>query len=107
MAIGEILGIIAGIFSFSAYLFYIVAILKGYTRPSRASWFIWAAIGIILAVSYRASGAENTIWVAVSEAIAPTMIAILAIKYGEGGAKPIDIFAFGGAIFSLLLLMES
>lgn len=98
-----IFGIIAGIFSFSAYLFYIVAILKGRTKPSRATWFIWAAIGIILAISYRASGAEDTIWVAVSEAIAPTIIALLAIKYGVGGAEKLDIICFIGSIFSLFL----
>ncbi|PIR40356.1 MAG: hypothetical protein COV33_00150 [Candidatus Zambryskibacteria bacterium CG10_big_fil_rev_8_21_14_0_10_34_34] len=96
-------GIIAGIFSFSAYLFYIVAILKGKTKPSRATWFIWAFIGIILAISYRASGAEDTIWVAVSEAIAPTIIALLTIKYGVGGTEKIDIIAFIGALISLIL----
>jgi len=103
MAFYELFGIVAGIFSFSAYLFYIVAIWKGYTRPSRTTWFIWAFVGIILAFTYRASGAESTIWVAVSEAIAPTIIAILAIKYGHGGADMVDIFAFAGSLFSLFL----
>ncbi len=99
----EIFGIAAGIFSFSAYIFYIVAIIKGHTKPSRSTWFIWAFIGIVLAISYRASGAGDTVWVSVSEAIAPTIIAILAIKYGTGGADKIDIIAFIGAIISLLL----
>ena len=103
MSIGAVFGILAGIFSFSAYLFYIVAIIKGYTKPSRASWFIWAGIGIILAFSYRASGAEDTIWVAVSEAIAPMVIALLSIKYGVGGAEKIDIFALVGSLCSLFL----
>ncbi|MEK9178005.1 MAG: hypothetical protein AAB777_02705 [Patescibacteria group bacterium] len=98
-----ILGIVAGIFSFSAYLFYIVAIIKGKTKPSRATWFIWAVMGIILAISYRASGAEDTMWVAVSEAVAPTIIALLAIKYGVGGAEKIDIICFIGSLFSLFL----
>lgn len=98
-----IFGIIAGILSFSAYLFYIVAIIKGKTKPSRATWFIWAFVGIILAISYKASGAEDTVWVAVSEAIAPTIIALLAIKYGVGGTEKIDIIAFIGAIISLFL----
>ncbi len=96
-------GIIAGILSFSAYLFYITAILKRQTKPSRATWFIWAVMGIILAVSYRASGAEDTIWVAVSEAVAPTIIALLAIKYGVGGAEKTDIICFFGSLFSLFL----
>ncbi len=43
-----VFGIIAGILSFSAYIFYIAAILKGTTRPNRATWFIWSAIGVII-----------------------------------------------------------
>lgn len=96
-------GILAGILSFSAYLFYIVAILKGTTKPSRSTWFIWAFVGIVLAISYKASGAEATIWVAVSEAVAPTIIALLAIRYGVGGTEKIDVVAFAGALVSLLL----
>lgn len=96
-------GIVAGIFSFSAYFFYIAAILKGKTRPSRSTWIIWAFIGIILAISYKESGAEDTVWVAVSEAIAPTIIALLALKYGKGGTERTDILAFVGSFFSLIL----
>jgi hypothetical protein len=98
-----IFGIIAGILSFSAYLFYIVAIIKGKTKPSRATWFIWAFVGIITAFSYKASGAVDTLWVAVSEAIAPAIIATLAIKYGVGGTEKIDKIAFAGSLFSLIL----
>lgn len=98
-----IFGILAGIISFSAYLFYIIGILKGRTKPSRTTWFIWSFVGIVLAISYKASGAEDTAWVAISEAIAPTIIALLAIKYGTGGTEKIDIIAFIGAIVSILL----
>lgn len=98
-----IFGIIAGILSFSAYLFYIAAIIKGTTKPSRSTWFIWSFIGLMLAISYKASGAEDTIWVPVSEAIAPTIIALLSIKYGVGGKDKIDILAFAGSAFSLIL----
>ncbi len=96
-------GVVAGFFSFSAYIFYIRAILKGTTKPSRSTWFIWAFIGIVLAFSYRASGAEDTVWVAVSEAIAPTIIALLSIKYGVGGTEKTDIISFAGSALSLLL----
>ncbi len=96
-------GIAAGILSFSAYIFYIVAIIRGTTKPSRTTWIIWAVIGIILAFSYKASGAEDTVWVAVSEAIAPTFIALLALKYGVGGTDKIDVFCFLASLFSLVL----
>lgn len=96
-------GILAGIVSFSAYFFYMYAIIKGYTKPSRSTWFIWAFVGIITAFSYKASGAVDTLWVAISEATAPTIIALLAIKYGVGGLEKIDKIAFLGSTLSLIL----
>lgn len=99
----EIFGILAGIFSFSAYIFYIFAIVRGTTKPQRATWIIWAVIGLILAFSYKSSGAEDTIWVPMSEGIAPTIIAILSLKYGVGGKDKMDIFCFAASLFSLVL----
>lgn len=96
-------GITAGVLSFSAYLFYIRAILRGQTKPNRATWFIWSIIGLILVFSYRASGAEDTIWVPVSEAIAPTIIALLSIKYGVGGTDKLDIICLIASFISLLM----
>ncbi len=98
-----VFGIVAGILSFSAYLFYIRTILKGETKPNRATWFIWSIIGVILVFSYKASGAEETIWVPVSEAIAPTIIALLSIKYGVGGTDKLDIICLIASFISLLM----
>ncbi|MEI6528551.1 MAG: hypothetical protein WCO10_02670 [bacterium] len=80
-----VLGIVAGVIAFIAYVVYIKAILKGETKPNRATWFIWSFVGLVLATSYYYSGAENTIWVPFVEFIGPLAIAILSIKYGEGG----------------------
>lgn len=102
IAFSGIFGIAAGILSFCAYLFYIVAIIKGTTKPNRATWFILALVGIITSVSYKFSGADNTIWVSVSHAIASSIIALLAIKYGVGGWEKTDMIAFAGAIISLV-----
>ena len=96
-----IFGIVAGILSFSAYLFYIVAIVKGTTKPSRSTWFILAFAGIITVIAYDAAGAGDTIWVAVSNAAASIIIALLSIKYGVGGKSKLDIFCFIGSIVSL------
>src|SRR5262245_15629489 len=102
-ALGQIIGITAGVISFSAYIFYIIDILKGNTRPSRTTWFILSFISIVILASYDASGAEDTIWVAVSNATASIIIALLSIKRGVGGTTKLDIFCFSGSIFSLLL----
>lgn len=99
-----VLGIIAGVISFLAYVVYAISILRGITKPSRATWWIWAFMGLVVGLSYYFSGAVNTIWVPVVEFIGPLSIALLSIKYGEGGIEnKTDIFCFFGAIVSIIL----
>lgn len=101
---GFILGVIAGVIAFSAYIVYIVSILKGKSKPSRATWWIWSFMGLVLALSYYYSGAENTIWVPIVEFIGPLSIAILSIKYGEGGLEDkTDLVCMFGAFVSILV----
>ena len=99
----QTIGILAGIISFSAYLFYILAILRGTTKPSRATWFILSFISIVLFWSYSSVGASSTLWVALANAVASAVIALLSIKYGVGGTSRLDILCFIGSIFSVAL----
>lgn len=99
-----VLGIIAGIIAFSAYIVYIVSIIRGRTKPNRATWWIWAFMGLVIGLSYYVSGAVNTIWVPVVEFIGPLVIALLSIKYGEGGLNnKTDLVCLFGAIVSIIL----
>lgn len=97
-----IAGKAAGIISFIAFIPYIVSILRKKTVPNRASWWIWAIVGFMLAGSYYSSGAEHTIWVPVSYAVGPLITAILSIKYGEGGWTVFDRWCVTGAVVSLI-----
>lgn len=99
-----VLGLIAGIIAFLAYVVYIISIFRGGSKPNRATWWIWAFMGLVLALSYHFSGAENTIWVPYVEFLGPLSIAILSIKYGEGGLDDkTDLFCMFGALVSVLL----
>jgi len=98
------LGLVAGIISFSSYIIYIVSILRGKTKPSRISWFTWAGMGLVLALSYDLSGAANTVWIAYFEFLGPLLISLLSIKYGVGGLKDkTDLMAIGGIVLSVVL----
>lgn len=98
------LGIVAGIIAFFAYILYIVSIIKGESKPNRTTWFIWTFMGLVLALSYYFSGAKNTIWVPFVEFVGPLLIAILSIKYGEGGlTDKTDLVCLAGVFISLLL----
>lgn len=99
-----VLGLVAGIIALLAYVVYVVSIIKGRTKPNRATWWIWAFMGLVLALSYQFSGAENTIWVPYVEFIGPLSIALLSIKYGEGGLdNKTDLLCLLGAIVSIIL----
>lgn len=100
----SVIGLIAGIIAFTAYIIYIISILKGKTKPNRATWWIWAFMGLVVGLSYYFSGAVNTIWVPVVEFIGPLSIALLSIKYGEGGLNDkTDLICLFGAVFSIIL----
>lgn len=103
MSIPEIIGIASGLLAFSSYFFYIPAIISGRTKPNRASWWIWGGIGVLIVASYYSSGARGTIWVPLSEAIGPAIIALLSIKFGEGGWTPLDKWCLVGAGIGTLL----
>ncbi|OGI85698.1 hypothetical protein A3A01_00080 [Candidatus Nomurabacteria bacterium RIFCSPLOWO2_01_FULL_39_17] len=99
-----VLGIIAGLIALSAYLVYVISIFRGGSKPNRATWWIWSFMGLILALSYQFSGASNTIWVPYVEFLGPLIIAILSIKYGEGGLdNKTDLICLLGATISIIL----
>ena len=97
------IGVFAGLISLLGYLPYIVMVLKKKTTPNRATWWIWTIIGFILVASYYSSGATNTIWLPVCAAFSQLIIAIVSIKYGEGGLNRFDQICLLGAALSLLL----
>jgi hypothetical protein len=81
MSVHSALGFAAGLILGASFFPYVRAILRGETKPSRASWFIWALVSVITAATYRASGAEATFPVAVAFAIVCVAIALLSLPY--------------------------
>ncbi|MGB3756550.1 MAG: hypothetical protein WBA07_09280 [Rivularia sp. (in: cyanobacteria)] len=99
----EIIGIIAGFLSLIGFIPYIISIWKGKTQPNKATWCIWAIVGIIICTSYYLSGAINTIWVPLALAIGHVVIAILTLIYGKGGWNSFDKTCILGTGISLVL----
>lgn len=103
MNIGQVLGILAGVLSFSAYILYIYSTIYGYTRPNRATWWILTLIGSMIALSYYSAGARDTIWISFSYVLGPFIIAVLSLKYGEGRWERLDKICLTGAILSAIV----
>ena len=100
---GALLGIIAGILSFAAYSLYIFSTLKGKTKPNRSTWWILTLVGLMIAASYYAGGARDTMWIALSYVLGPAIIAILSLKYGEGKWEKLDKLCLTGALISAVI----
>lgn len=93
----------AGVVALAAFIPYIVSILRKRTKPNRASWIIWTAVGAIIASSYWASGARHTIWVPIAYAVGPLMVLFLSVSYGKGGWTWFDRYCLFGAGISLAI----
>lgn len=99
----EMIGKLAGILSFVAFVLYYISIVQGRSRPNRVTWIILTVVGILILASYYASGARNTLWVPVAYTIGPLIAALLAFKYGEGGASKLDMFCLFACGMSIVL----
>ena len=98
-----VIGVAAGVVALLALVPYLVTIWQGKTRPNRATWWIWTSVSFVIVVSYHSSGASNTIWLPACVAVCHLLIAIVSLKYGEGGWNRFDRACLLGAGISLLL----
>lgn len=96
-------GFFAGLLSLSAFVIYNISIFRGYTKPSRVTWWVLTIIGTLILISYYQEGARSTIWVPLAYTIGPLFTAILSIKYGVGGWNRLDRFCILFVAISLLL----
>ncbi len=97
------IGKVAGIVTAVAFVPYMISTLKGKTKPQRATFAIWAAVGIVSLASYIASGATDTIWVVWAYAILGIVVFILSLKYGVGGFEKLDVICLSGAAIGIIL----
>jgi len=91
------IGLLAGIIGFLAFVPYILDTLNRKTKPNKATWIIWAVLGIIIAASYWSAGARDTAWTPIGYAIGILAVTALSFKYGEGGWTKLDKACLLGA----------
>lgn len=96
------IGIIAGVLSLVGYIPYIISILKGVTKPNRATWLIWTIVGGLLAFSFIAAGNVDAIWLPLGYFIGPFITMILSIWYGYATWTRLDSFCLVAALMSVV-----
>lgn len=96
-------GYIAAILSILKVAPYIRDILKGKTKPERASWFIWTVLVWIALFSQLAKGATDSLWLTIGLAVAMLSVFFLSLKFGAGGFERKDKIALVIAAIGLVL----
>jgi hypothetical protein len=102
-----LLGQIAGILALLQIIPYIVSILRGNTKPERATYLIWFIIDAMTISSYIAVGARTTIWAGVAFTISKVIILGLSIKRGMGGFSKFDITCLFLALVGIIIWVST
>lgn len=98
-----LIGYIAGAIALIQIIPYIISILRGHTKPERATYAIWSLVNLLTVSSYIAAGARETIWVGVACTISQLAIFFLSFKYGMGGFNKFDIFCLVAAAAGIMV----
>lgn len=79
------LGLLAGIIGVIGYAPYIRDILRGSTKPDRASWLIWTLEYAALFGAQLGVGAAESLWLVGLQLLGVVTICTLSYRYGVGG----------------------
>lgn len=96
-----LLSALSGLVFLVAFVPYIRAILKGETKPNRATWVIWGSLDWITAFAMYAEGTLNGM--IVGAATGATIVVVLAFIYGESVWKRVDVLCLVGAFIGIVL----
>lgn len=102
-ALLPVFGILAGIISLAAYPPYIRDMLKGTTKPERATWLIWTALSGIALAGQIGADAKWSLIMTLAQTIGVAVIFLLSLKLGTGGLHRRDIISLLVAVVGLVL----
>ena len=91
MTLIALAGIAAAVLSLIDPVPYIRDILRGKTRPHRGTWLIWTVLGATAFASQFADGATWSLTLVGVQTASMTMVLLLSIRVGVGGASRADL----------------
>ncbi len=101
MDIRYTVSVVSGVLFVAGFVPYIRAILRGETKPAKASWIIWATLDYIVLAGMIAEKTVNG--QILGAVIGATIVIGLAMKYGASGWTKVDIFCLAGAVLGIIL----
>jgi hypothetical protein len=98
-----ILGVSSAILNGIGFVPYVRAILRGKTKPERASWWIWTVIVLVALAAQAAAGATWSLFLAGGLFVGDVVVALLSLRYGYGRFKGRDFLSLAVAVFGVWL----
>jgi hypothetical protein len=95
-------GVLSGIIALVASAPYVRDVLRGTTRPHRATWTIWMALSFVVLASQWASGATWSLLLTVGQAASCLTIFALGLRRGVGGVSAPEIGLLGIAALGVV-----
>jgi len=99
----ENLAVVSALLTAACVVPYLRDIARGTTRPQRVSWFIYALLSVVAAVSQFIAGERSGAFLATGSALGFTAVFIASIRRGEGGASRHDRLALALASVGVVL----
>lgn len=97
-----VLGTIAVVLEILCMVPYLRDIFRHKTKPERATWWIWLALGLIAFFAQLAAGAKWSLGLTGASVTAVGLVALLSLRYGYGTFKRRDalslLVAAGGVL---------
>jgi hypothetical protein len=100
-----IMGIFATIFGLYATVPYVIAILKGKTKPHQFSWLIFVIMNGIVLFSQFFEGARESILITLTFFIGSLIIFLLSLKYGTRDTSKWDKLLLTFALLAIVIWM--
>jgi hypothetical protein len=95
-------GVLAGILQLVATAPYLRDILRGTTKPQRATWAIWATLSFVVLASQWASGATWSLALTIGQALSCGAVFALSLRRGMGGVTRLELALLGLAALGVV-----
>jgi len=96
-------GMLAAVVAAVAYGRYIYTIVFGGTTPSKASWIVWAFVGVIIALSYKFSGGGDCLPAVIVYAVGPPVVLFFIFQNSTWKLEPNEWGALAVSMIAIVL----
>lgn len=97
------IGYAAGILGFIPYVFLILSMRKGTTKPNLAGWVLYTIAMVMIVASSIALNAWQTVWLAVAYVIGQSAVILVSFRTGYFAFSKFDYFCVSVSLIGLVL----